>query len=364
MSGKIWQIRTMPRERPLLSVCIPAYNRPDELEALLESLRDEELDSQEIVVAEDRSPRGDEIQAVVERFSASNPRRAVRFSRNSRNLGYDANFRNLIELATGDYCLFMGDDDLVVPGAIAKVLLVLGERPGLGVILRSWKSIDRDSGATIMEHRYFLSDRHFPAGRESAITLFRRSVFLSGLVLHRGRSLAYATNRFDGTLLYQLHLVGNLMLDLDGYVISSFISLRRTGDEPTHFFGSAKTELGRYVPRETRREHSVTFMRGMLEIARALERSRGVAVYRAIVRDVGNYSYPVLSIQANGRRNLFRYVVDVGRLGLFRSPYFTLYAAGLLVLGRHRMDRVIVALKSRLGRTPRLGEFYEGESAG
>jgi len=352
----------MSREGPLLSLCIPAYNRPDELAALLESLRDEELDSQEIVVAEDRSPRGDEIQAVVERFAASNPRRAVRFSRNTRNMGYDANFRNLIELATGEYCLFMGDDDLLVPGAIARVKRVLEERPRLGVILRSWKSIDRDSGATIMEHRYFPSDRHFPAGRDSAITLFRRSVFLSGLVLRRDRARAYATDRFDGTLLYQLHLVGNLMLDLDGYVISSFVSLRRTGDKPTHFFGSAQMELGRYVPRETRREHSVTFMRGMLEIAGELERRRGVSVYRAIVRDIGNYSYPVLSIQATGRLNLFRYVVAAGRLGLFRSPYFTLYAAGLLVLGRRRMDRVIVALKSKLGRTPRLGTFYEGES--
>jgi hypothetical protein len=162
-------------------------------------------------------------------------------------------------------------------------------------------------------------------------------------------------------LLYQLHLVGNLMLDRDGYFMSDYVALRRTGEAPTHFFGSSQVERERYAPGETRREHSVAFMRGMLQIARDLEKSRGVAVYDAIVMDIGNYSYPVLSIQASGTRNLLRYTADIARLGLYRSPYFIIYAMGLLLLGRRRMDRVLAKLKSTVGRTPRLGSFYQGE---
>ena len=99
-----------------ISVCIPAYNRAALLQPLLESILTQDYDNFEIVICEDDSPERQAIAEVVARYAATHPGR-IRLFENEQNLGYDRNLRRLIELAEGDYCMFMGNDDLLAPGA-------------------------------------------------------------------------------------------------------------------------------------------------------------------------------------------------------------------------------------------------------
>ena len=41
----------------------------------------------------------------------------LRYYENEVNLRYDTNIRNLVEKATGEFCFFMGNDDVMCPGA-------------------------------------------------------------------------------------------------------------------------------------------------------------------------------------------------------------------------------------------------------
>lgn len=343
----------------LISVCIPAYNRASVLPALLDSILDQEFTDFDIVLAEDGSPERKEIAEVVGLYQTRQPGK-ISYHENPQTLGYDGNLRCLIELATGDYVLFMGNDDLLAPGALAAVAAAVTEKRDVGVVLRSYASFTDDLEQLQQVFRYFDVDRVFPPGPETIVTFFRRAVFISGMVFKRNSSLACATAKFDGTLLYQQHLVGRILAKESGIYLNQILSYHRLGGTPD--FGNSAAEQGRFVPREQTPESSVNFMRGMLQIAADLEQTLGLSVYEPILKDIGNYSYPILSIQADRPTIEFlSYLGKLARLGFWKVPMFYAYACGLLVLRRTICDQAIAYLKRVKGRAPVLGSVYTGD---
>ncbi len=343
---------------PLISVCIPAYNRASVLPALLDSILGQDFADFDIVLAEDCSPERKAIAEVAVRYQAQQPGK-ISYHENPQTLGYDGNLRRLIELATGDYVLFMGNDDLLAPDALAAVAAAVTERQDVGVVLRSYASFTDDPGQPHQIFRYFDVDRAFPPGPDTIVTFFRRSVFISGMVFKRSSSLACATAKFDGTLLYQQHLTGQALAGESGVYLNQILSYHRLGGTPD--FGNSAAEQGRFVPREQTPESSVNFMQGMLQIAADLEQTLGLPVYAPILRDIGNYSYPILSIQADRSTGEFlRYLGQIARLGFWKVPMFYLYACGLLVLRRTTCDQIIKFIKRVKGRAPVLGNVYAG----
>jgi abequosyltransferase len=192
------------------------------------------------------------------------------------------------------------------------------------------------------------------AGAQAIFTAYRRSVVISGMVIHRDAAHAVATDRFDGTLLYQLYLVG-MVLSTHGVVfVPEVIALRRDGTPPD--FGNSEVEKGKFVPHDQTPESSLHFMRGMLDIAQYVEVTLGLKVFEAIRADIGNYAYPILSIQAKRSTSVFwGYGVSLAGLGFWRYPLFHVYFTTLLLLGADRTDRIIGGIKKNLGYTPRLG---------
>lgn len=342
---------------PRLSVCIPAYNRVEVLPELLDSVLAQDYDDYEIVVVEDLSPERAEIRAAVERYAAASPR--IRYFENEKNLGYDRNLRRTIERAEGEYCFFMGNDDLMAPGALRAVGEGIARHPDIGVVLRTWAAFRGTPDNIVSTSRYFDGERFFPAGPQTIATFYRRSVVIPGMVLHRAKALEYATDRFDGITLYQCYLVANILADRNGLFLPQVLALYRLGNAP--FFGHSEAERGKYTPEEHTPEGSLFFIRGMLDIARFVEKERRIPIYRRILRDLGNYSYPLLTIQADKSLPVFtRYAFGVARTGVWRSPMFYIYFVLLLLLGENGVNRLIAVVRRRLGRTPALGGVYQG----
>jgi abequosyltransferase len=108
----------MPNDRPLLTIAIPTYNRSKFLAELLACL-ETELAGQtwiELLVLDNASQ--DDTQEVV---AESTRGLALQYVRNATNIGSDRNFQKCFEMARGKYFLLFGDDDLLVPGAVAKI---------------------------------------------------------------------------------------------------------------------------------------------------------------------------------------------------------------------------------------------------
>jgi len=334
------------------SICILAFNRPRELSELLDSIACEAPGDWEIVVSEDCSPKQAEIAEVVRKFASEHALLNVRFLTTPTNLGYDGNMRFLIDHAVGRFCVFMGDDDLWCAGALSELTKVTETNPGVGVILRAWQTISKDTGEVLDVHRYFPGDRVFKPGPQSVAAFFRRSIFISGLAISTGAARELSTDRFDGTLLYQLYLVGNLLMARPGYYVSRMTAIRRVGGE--HYFGSSVSERERFVPRHLTPEHSLNFVRGLFEITQSLESAHGPDVGRMIRSDIARYSYPLLAIQARtgAKASFKRYASELAQLGLGKYLSFCVYRVSLSVAGFRICDAFIESIKRALGSTP------------
>jgi abequosyltransferase len=337
------------------SICILAFNRPRELSELLDSIAVEAPGDWEIVVSEDCSPKQAETAEVVRKFAGEHGLLQVRFLLTPMNLGYDGNMRFLIDHADGRFCVFMGDDDLWCAGALSELTKVTDANPDVGVILRAWQTISKDTGEVLDVHRYFPGDRVFNPGAKSVAAFFRRSIFISGLAINTDAARDLSTDKFDGTLLYQLYLVGHLLMARPGYYVSRMTAIRRVGGE--HYFGSSVNERERFAPRHLTPEHSLNFVRGLFEVAQSLESLHGPEVGRMIRSDIARYSYPLLTIQARTctKASFKRYASDLSQLGLGKYFLFCVYRVSLSVAGFRICDAFIESIKRVLGSTPVMG---------
>lgn len=347
--------------QPKISICIPAYNRAHVLGDLLDSILAQDFDKYEIVICEDHSPQRVDIRNVVDRYMELRPG-VIRYFENPKNLGYDGNLRRLIELASGKYVLFMGNDDLLAPQSLSAIANVVNEHQNIGVVLRSYSSFFDSPENAVQVFRYFDGNRFFPSGAEAIKTFFRRSVFISGMVVKRDSALKVATNQFDGTLLYQQHLVGQILMHENGFYLHDIVSYHRLGGIPD--FGNSEVEKGTFVPKDQTPESSVAFVNGMINIAKSFDVSLGQKIGLSLIKDIGNYAYPILSIQAKRSLPVFlKYIFQIAKLGLWRVPLFYVYALGLIMFGVDFCDALIAKIKKHLGRAPALGAFASGDQA-
>jgi abequosyltransferase len=118
------ELQTPEITKPLLTIAIPTYNRAGCLKELLSVLADQLKDEPrvELIISDNASP--DETPSVVQDFVSRGLR--VRYIRNTQNIGADANFLQCFEQALGKYVWLFSDDDLIVPGGLAKILTYCG----------------------------------------------------------------------------------------------------------------------------------------------------------------------------------------------------------------------------------------------
>jgi len=341
--------------RPLFTICIPAYNRAVFLGPLLDSIFQQDWVNYEVLVCEDCSPERHEIAIIVSRYQTKYPER-LRYHENDRNLGYDGNIRELIQRADGEYCLFLGNDDLMCEGALSAVGDITNRFNDCGVVVRSYATFDSNPLNLKQVFRYFPNEHFIFKGREAIIAAVRRSVVIPGLVIHCDTAKRFATNAFDGTLLYQIYLVGMVLTARSVVFTPKIIALRRDGVKPD--FGNSDAEKGKFTPKEQTPESSLHFMAGMIQISKDLQKLSGIDVASEIQNDIFNYSYPVLSIQARGKKTVFvKYWFSLACMGFWRSKLFHSYFIALMFFGPEPVDRMILWVKNRIGYTPLLGKI-------
>jgi hypothetical protein len=126
-----------------LTVCIPAYNRPDYLAEALESLCDQGLprEAYHVVVSDDASPTplADVCASFADRLD-------VRYDRSPANIGHLANFGRAFSLATTPYVSFLSHDDVVAPGQLGRAIAVI-ERSPQTVLVAALALVQRYPGA-------------------------------------------------------------------------------------------------------------------------------------------------------------------------------------------------------------------------
>ena len=343
----------MSGKRPAFSICIPAYNRVRHLARLLDSIFAQDFDDFNIVICEDHSPERSAIAEVVSRYLLAHPG-VISYYENERNLGYDGNIRELIEKADGEFCFFMGNDDILCPGALSNVADVINRNPDVGFVLKSYIFSDMSAGHVSQEVRYFAEERRFSKGREAIVVCYRRSGVIAGYVIRRDPAHKAATERYDGTLYYQMHLTAEVLSEWPA-VFTPKVLVQCGGDEPPDF-GSSSSEKGKYEPGRYTPQARLNMVGGALSIIRGLKQERSIDLVDEVQRDYANYFYPFIKDQLNLPILKFLWLYrNFGKMGFFKYPMFHLYCVVAYFLGEKKFDLATKAIRNRLGRTPHFG---------
>lgn len=343
----------MSESRRKFSICIPAYNRAVHLPALLDSIYAQNFKDFEIVICEDQSRERPLISEIANRYAERYPK-TLTYIENSENLGYDANVRNIIANAKGEYCFFMGNDDLMCSGALATVAAGISRHKNVGLVLKSYAWFDNTPDKINQVVRYFNEERVLQTGKEAISICFRRVGVLSGLILHRDAAEKAATSEFDGTLYYQMHITSEVLAEMNAVCLPDVLVLSRNSEAPE--FGNSSREKGKYTPGVYTPEARLNMISGVIRIVTALDHRRNLDMKDEVMRDYANYFYPYIRDQLNlpikKFYNLYR---NFGKMGFSRYPMFHLYFIVCYLLGQNGFDKVTGIIRKKLGTSLQIG---------
>lgn len=120
--------------KPLLSICIPTYNRAWCIEKQILQFKQypqDIWDKIELVISDNCS--SDNTKEIVEKAIMEGF--LCRYIRNKTNLGMDGNFSQCYQMAKGKYVWLLGDDDFIANGGLFKVLNLLSDtKQDVGII--------------------------------------------------------------------------------------------------------------------------------------------------------------------------------------------------------------------------------------
>jgi len=256
--------------------------------------------------------------------------------------------------ATGEYCLFMGNDDILAEGAIERIIKVIQENPEVAVISRTYQWFLGDINNIQDTVRHLPNDKLFDFGLEAIHFFFRRVGVLSGLVFKRTEAINVATDRFDGHLFYQMYLASMLLKTNKGYYISSVQTYSRDGIEPD--FGNAEVEKEKFSPGSYLYEGRIHMVKGMLKIADYIDDTQDKRIYKAVKKDIATYFYPYIRDQLNLPFNYYlKMTQEFMRIGMKNEFYFYVHVILGYILKMKGYDKMVKMIRKLLGHSPRIG---------
>lgn len=115
----------MKNPMPLLTIAIPTYNRAADLDACLARIAGQPGVGGEVELLVSDNCSTDATEAVVKSWQAKGAK--ITYLRNAQNIGPDNNFVQCYKAASGRYFWLLGDDDMILDGAIPRITGILKE---------------------------------------------------------------------------------------------------------------------------------------------------------------------------------------------------------------------------------------------
>lgn len=339
--------------KALISVLIPSYKRIDTLDYLLKTIPcDKEI---EVILHSDNGPNWDKIEEICR--NNLNRGLNLNYKNNSETLGLDQNIISLIKAAKGDFIVFMGDDDYFLDNSFNELKETLNycKDKNIKSILRAYKATLRNTDK-LETYRYYKENYIIEKGINSASWIFKRSVSLAGLILHRESALNNYNVKLTGTLLMHAYLSCKASIQSNTFIMASpFAVARDTWRDQDYTFGASVNE-SRFKPgKKISIDNSLAFINAYKDVCEILGEEYLNLDYK-IKLDLSKYSYPFLSVQrVNGIKNFILYCQKVEKINLIclhRNYYIFKYL--LLIFGEKICSYLIRVIKLFKGSTPKL----------
>jgi len=238
------------------SIVIPVYNRPDEIDELLESLTHQTYSNFEVLIIEDGSAENKRCDHIAEKYA--DQLRVTYFFKPNSGQGFSRNFG--FDKAKGDYYVVFDSDCLIPSNYFEVVDKYLDEHQ-----LDAW-------GGPDSAHESFTAI-------QKAISYSMTSVFTTGGIrggkkrmgaFHpRSFNMGISTEVYEKTKGYKITRMGEdiefsiRIIDLGfntGLIEDAFVYHKRRTSlsqfyKQLHFFGRARINISRFFPREIKLVH-------------------------------------------------------------------------------------------------------------
>ncbi len=335
-----------------LSICIPNYKRLNQLIELVHSINNASKlcnGNYEIIISDDFSPNQKVIKNTIDKLK-SEIEIPIRIYLNSRNIGYDANLRSLINKSSKNYIALFGNDDLMPNDFFANFSYLMNKFNFPKAIIRSYATFNQHKENIISSFVYTPNDTLLSPSPDTLAYIFKRSVVISGLIFERKISKNLFNEKYDGLLLYQVYLISKISLLGNVCLTNKILAYYRLNGIPE--FGTSENE-SYHTPGKRTVNSSISFIRGLLLIAK--EVSPNKRTFKKILIDLSKYSYPIISIQNDLKFiNRIKYCKSLSDLGLFCTPYFFFYVIVYIVNLTRPFEFFVEIIKKKLGYTPKL----------
>ncbi len=188
-----------------ISICIPQFNRIEYLIKSLDELQDQSYSDFEVVISDDCS-QDDTTNQIKEYLKFS--KYPITYFRFNQNQGYDRNLRKSLELAVGDYCFILGNDDTLSHRHVLSDLndfLVNNNLPDLGFC--NYQEYSNENIVT----RRALASKIIGSGPDIGLKNYSCFSFVAGLIYKKSTFDKYNTEIFDKSIYTQIALALNMI---------------------------------------------------------------------------------------------------------------------------------------------------------
>jgi abequosyltransferase len=224
----------------ILSICIPTYNRVGLLKESINSIIGQkntfDINNIEIVISDNASTDG--TKEYLSELIQENSDLSITYFRQTENLGADANIFNTIRLASGRFVYIVSDDDIMLPGAINKLISLINDYPEYDAFCLNFKTFDLDpfkAGKSIFSISNDLSIKT----RDKALIFYGSWItFLSAMSFKKEAINIDNYKEKIGTSLMHPHIFIDIISKENGVFISSevFLAVRTNNSGEYNFF--------------------------------------------------------------------------------------------------------------------------------
>ncbi|MGA2748612.1 MAG: glycosyltransferase family 2 protein [Verrucomicrobiota bacterium] len=162
---------------PLVSICIPTYNRPEYLRRAVESALAQTHPHFEVIIT-DNSTNDDSAKMAAQ---WTDPR--VRYFKNQGNIGARASSDRAVSLSQGKHIKFLMDDDLLKPRCLELMSNALEANPTAGIAMAPMDLID-ESDRRIFPQFYVFRTMHYRYRYQLGDGLIDRRRILKDFLTH------------------------------------------------------------------------------------------------------------------------------------------------------------------------------------
>ncbi len=178
----------------LVTVGIPSYNRPLTLERTIKSIINQTYQNLEIIIS-DNCSTDEKVDDIIRFYCAQDDR--ITYIKKEKNLGATKNFSSLLKVASGEYFMWMADDDYISDDYIEKIINEFNKNEGYALIGGQGYFINKHNEEKIKNERICI-EKESPKDR-----------FISYLNLVQSNSIFYGIFRKKDVGDYNIHFYGS-----------------------------------------------------------------------------------------------------------------------------------------------------------